>query len=360
MFSEHVSDHAFITFDAENRIVSWSRGAERILGYSEAEILGQPGSVLFTPEDRSDGEVENELATARREGCAEHERWYIRRDGTRFWGSGVMIAHRDSHGNPDVRGFAKVLRDETERKQAEDRLKRALQEKELLLREIHHRVKNNLQVITTLVSLESDQVQDRKIERIFNQLQHRVRAIAALHETLYSSRDLANVDFGPYMRQLLNDLVGFYSIDRERVQVRMESDDVVLSVEQALLLGLIVNELVSNALKHAFPGERSGAIDVHFHYLAASVQQGKRREPAWCELSVRDDGAGINDADGIWQRSMGLRIVHLLTEQLHGTLSLDQLHSTRFSVRFPREKFERAAEAHHSSSVQGGVLVPCL
>ncbi len=470
-FSERVKDYAFIAFDSEARIVSWSRGAEHILGYSESEILGQRGSVIFTLEDRAKREDEDELATARRDGCAEDERWHLRRDGTRFWGSGVMTAHRDNRGNLEgyskvmrdltsrrlaeqrlqdaeerfrlfadnvrdyalvpvdteakvsgwnsgaertfgyteqeivglpvrlfftpedrdrgesekdlsralaqgraeddrwlvrrdgsrfwarwvttpmhdpsgvLRGYAKVLRDETERKQAEDLIKKSLREKDLLLREIHHRVKNNLSVISSLLSLQAGQVLDGEVQRMFDELQDRVRSIATLHQTLYGSRDLANIDFGLYMQQLVSDLVGFYGIDQKRIQVRVKTDDVVLSIEQALPLGLIVNELVSNALKHAFSGGRRGAIDVHFQYLAGAAAIEQSCDQAWCELSVHDDGAGIADADGLWDRkSMGLKIVRLLTDQLHGQVELDRIDGTRFAVRFRLEEFQYAAE----------------
>src|SRR5947209_1955874 len=320
VFSERVTDYAFITFDAESRITSWSRGAERLLGYPEAEILGQPGSLFFTPEDRLTGEDEQELATARQEGCAEDERWHLRRNGSRFWGSGLMSAHRDGQGQlqgyskvfrdlttrkrieeqlrdseerfrlfsdnvtdyalvpvdtaglvsgwnagaertfgypetaivgqpvrlfftpedrekgesekdlrraltqgraederwmvrrdgsrfwarwvttpmrdkaGNLRGFAKVLRDESERKELEDQLTSSLQEKELLLREIHHRVKNNLHVISSLLALQASQTDDGKMQQILDELQDRVRAIAALHETLYGSQDLAQIN----------------------------------------------------------------------------------------------------------------------------------------------------------------------
>jgi len=461
-FSERVNDYAFITFDPESRVVGWSRGAEHILGYTEGEILGQPGSVIFTAEDRSAGEAEAELAIARRDGCAEDERWHLRRDGTRFWGSGVLTAHRDSDGNVEsytkvmrdltsrrladqqlrdaeerfrlfadnvrdyalvpvdneakisgwnsgaqrtfgyteqeivgqpvrlfftpedrdrgesekdlsralaqgraeddrwmvrrdgsrfwarwvttpmhdssgsLRGFAKVLRDETERKQADDIVKKSLHEKDLLLREIHHRVKNNLNVISSLLSLQAGQAQDCEVQRSFDELQDRVRSIATLHETLYGSQDLANIDFGPYMQQLVHDLVDFYGIDRKQIQVNVETEKVVLSIEQALPLGLIVNELVSNALKHGFPGGRRGAIHVRFHYLAGTVSERPTPDCAWCELRVEDDGAGIPNSDGLWDRqSMGLKIVRLLADQLQGRVDLNQSRETSFSVRFP-------------------------
>jgi PAS domain S-box-containing protein len=472
-FSQNGQDFAFITFDPESRIVSWSRGAERLLGYSESGALGQHVSIIFTPEDRANGEPENELAKACRDGCSEDDRWHLRKDGTRFWGSGILTAHRDNNGglrgyskvmldlssrntmeerlqeslqpfrlfsdnvrdyalvpvdtagnisgwNPGaertfgytereilgrpvnlfftpedrakgeseedlrralaegraedsrwmirldgsrfwarwvttpmydtagkLRGFAKVLRDETERQQTEDLLKKSLQEKELLLREIHHRVKNNLQVISGLLSLQANQVNDSKLRVVLDELQDRVRAIGALHETLYGSRDLANIEFGPYMRQLVQDLVSFHETDRNRIQIRTEADDIALPIEQALPLGLIVNELVSNALKHAFPGDRNGVIDVQLRYLEGALEEGQAPERAWSELSVSDDGVGIGNAEQIWQRKlMGLSIVHLLNDQLHGRLALDQNRSTRFSVQFPLEQCEYARRRH--------------
>jgi len=466
VFSERVTDYAFITFDPESRITSWSRGAERLLGYAEAEILGQPGSVFFTPEDRAAGEDEKELATAQREGCAEDERWHLRRDGSRFWGSGVMTAHRDSEGSlqgyskifrdltarkriedqlqdseerfrlfvdnvtdyalvpvdpaglvsgwnagaqrtfgypeweivgqpvrlfftPEdrergesekdlsqslaqgraederwmvrrdgrrfwarwvttpmrdkagtLRGFAKVLRDETERKELQDQLTSSLHEKELLLREIHHRVKNNLHVISSLLSLQARQVNDANMQRILEELQDRVHAIAALHETLYGSQDLAHINIGPYMEKIVHHLVGLSAVDRERIEVRLQADDVALPLEQALPLGLIVNELFSNALKHAFPDARRGTIQVHFRYLPATVPPGQTLDAAWCELSVEDNGVGIRLAEELWQgTSMGLRLVRLLTNQLHGQVTLDQEQGTRFTVQFPPAPF---------------------
>lgn len=466
VFSEKVKDFAFITFDAEGRITSWSRGAERILGYAEHEALGRPSAMIFTPEDRTNGEVENELATALHEGCAEDDRWHLRRDGTRFWASGVLTAHRESTGallgfskvmrdltmrrqieerlreseerlglfaenvrdyalipvdtagnvsgwNPGagrafgyaeqeivgrpvellftpedreggvserdlkraveegrseesrwmvrqdgsrfwarwvtspmydstgrLRGFAKVLQDETQRKEAEDLVAESLQEKEVLLREIHHRVKNNLHVINSLLSLQAAQAENTKFRVVLDELQDRVRAIAALHETLYGSRDLANIDFGPYMQQLVQDLATFHNTERERIDLRTEADDVVLSIEQALPLGLIVNELVSNALKHAFPDQRQGKILVQLRYLQSETIRSSSPDLGWCELSVYDDGIGIADADNIWERkSMGLRIVHLLSRQLNGQLAVDRSGLTRFSMRFPLEEF---------------------
>ncbi len=323
LFSENVRDYALVPVDTAGNVCGWNPGAERTFGYTGREILGKPVSLFFTPEDRAKGDSEKDLNRALAEGRAEDSRWMIRVDGSRFWARWVTTPMYDTSGK--LRGFAKVLRDETERQETEDLLKRSLQEKEVLLREIHHRVKNNLHVISGLLSLQAGQVNDSKVRVLLDELQDRVRAIAALHETLYGSRDLANIDFGPYMQLLIRNLVAFHETDGERIRINTEADDMVLSIEQALPLGLIVNELVSNALKHAFPGNRRGVINVQLRYLTEIVEEGQTPKCAWSELSVYDDGVGIADAAEIWQRkSMGLRIVHLLNKQLHGRLALDQ------------------------------------
>jgi two-component sensor histidine kinase len=147
------------------------------------------------------------------------------------------------------------------------------------------------------------------------------------------------------MNEIVRNLVGFYAVDRERIQVRLEADDVALSLEQALPLGLIVNELFSNALKHAFAGADRGTIQVHFRYLPETVLPGQTLDQAWCELGVQDDGRGISNAEEVWEsKSMGLRIVRLLTNQLHGRVTLDRSQRTRFIVQFPlAELVENAA-----------------
>jgi PAS domain S-box-containing protein len=475
-FTENVRDYAFITFDPEARITSWSRGAENILGYPEAAALGQHAELIFTLEDRAAGAAENELKTARDHGCAEDERWHLRQDGTCFWGSGVLTAHWDEEGNlrgyskvlrdqtarrlgdeqlreseerlrlfsqnvtdyalvlvdpggdvsgwntgaerifgytereivgqpaarfflpedaergesekdleramtqgraedarlmvrsdgsrfwarwvttpirvgSQLRGFAKVLRDETERQRIEDLLRTSLQNKDLLLREIHHRVKNHLQVIASLVSMQADQAEGSQVQEMFEELKDRVRAIGSLHETLYSSEDLANINFGPYLIGIIKGLTASYGIHPSRVEMRMETDDIVLSIEQGLPLGLIANELVSNALKHGYSGARAGSVYVSFRYLGGS-SRGDMLD-GWCELAVQNDGARIENPDGIWERtSMGLRIVRLLSQQLHGTVGLDQSEGTRFVVRFPLDSESHAGPISVKSSNQ--------
>jgi PAS domain S-box-containing protein len=310
-------------------VSGWNTGAERTFGYSERQILGQPAARFFTPEDVANGEAEKDLRRAVENGRTEDERWMVRQNGTRFWARWVTTPMRDNTGA--LRGFAKVLRDETERKAAADLLETSLKEKEILLREIHHRVKNNLHVITALVSLQSAKVSDPAVQAVFKELQDRVWAIAALHETLYASPNLSSILFGPYMEQLMRDLLRFHDIGTKQIEVNAESDDVVLSIEQALPLGLILTELASNAFKHAFPHLSNGTIKVALRYLPKTDS-----DFSLCELAVQDTGLGVpNPGDLLESNSMGLQIVQLLTKQLNGTLHVDQNAGTRICVRFP-------------------------
>ncbi len=348
LFRDSAEDYAFITLDMQNQIVDWSRGAERILGYTKEEAIGRSGSIFFTAEDILDGELDRELQLTQTRGRAEDECWHQRKDGTRFWGSGVMAALRDGAGRQI--GYAKVFRDLTEGKQMQDRLAASLREKDVLLREIHHRVKNNLQVITSLISLQARASTHPDMQGVFDELQSRVRAVAALHEGLYSSPDLGNILFGAYMEQLLQELLAFHALDPQRVSVDVIAADVVVSIEQALPLGLILNELVTNCLKHAFPESSQGRVNVRLEYVASDGEAG----PQQCDLSVSDNGIGMSTSDGLPNKqSMGLHIVDLLVSELRGKLevSQDQQRGTKFTLRFPLLEEEAIAQSGSSDGI---------
>lgn len=218
---------------------------------------------------------------------------------------------------------------------ATDRLSASLAERDLLLREIHHRVKNNLQVISSLISLQARASSLPEVQSVFDDLQDRVRAIAALHESFYSSPDLQNILFGSYMGQLLRELFAFHSIDSRRILLTVDAADVVVEAEQALPLGLIVSELVSNSLKHAFAKDGQGEIAVSLQYLRSGAEQ--TLDDTQCELSITDNGRGlmaVNDAP-----TLGLRIVDLLVSDLKGSLHIDRdrPRGAKFTIRFPLE-----------------------
>jgi PAS domain S-box-containing protein len=327
IFVESVNDYAFILFDRDNRVTEWNLGAERILGYADEEIVGRSGSVFFTPEDRESRQPEKEMATALRDGRAEDERWHLRKDGSRFRASGVMSILRDESGAHI--GYAKVMRDVTEREEAREKLEASVREKTVLLREIHHRVKNNLQVVVSLISLQASHVTDASVLGMFEETQNRVRAIASIHETLYSTDDLATIHFGMYLGQLVDQVAAFYGV-RGRVELSVDAADMALDIEQAIPLALIGNELLCNAFKHAFPDDRQGRVSVGLRYSGPAA--GARI----AEFEVSDDGRGLPDAvDFRTAQSMGFHLVHILTRQLKASAEIVRGQGTSFRVQFP-------------------------
>jgi PAS domain S-box-containing protein len=322
LFADGVKDYAFIQLDASNCVTDWNTGAMRLLGYTEGEILGQSAAIFFTPEDQARDEPQRELGTAVAMGTAEDERWHVRKDGTRFRASGILTKLSDDEGR--LLGFAKVFRDVTEREQARERLHRSLAEKDALLREIHHRVKNNLQVIVSLLGLQSRYIQDPTALACLEETTNRVRAISRIHEALYGTADLASVQFASYLHQLVQDLTAFYEV-AQRIHTDVEAAPITLDIEHAVPLALITNELVCNAMKHAFPGRESGGITVTLI-----------TEPGLAELTVRDNGHGLPPGfDPATSGGMGFNLIRILTEQLEASLQVRTDAGTSVSVRFP-------------------------
>ncbi len=221
-----------------------------------------------------------------------------------------------------------VLRDITAEKKAEERVNTALREKEVLLREIHHRVKNNLQVMTSLLSLQADYIQDPYTLTLFYEAQSRMRSMALIHEELYQSRDLARIDYQEYVEKLTTNLVQVFS-KNPNIEIVLDLADVFFGVDAAIPCGLIINELVTNALKYAFPHESKGTIAIRLKALSADPDQTNYL------LTVEDDGVGIPlDLDFENTETLGLQLVNILVRQLKGRASLDRTGGTHFKIEF--------------------------
>jgi two-component sensor histidine kinase len=216
-----------------------------------------------------------------------------------------------------------VVTDITERKKAEDAIKASLREKEVLLKEIHHRVKNNLQVISSLVGLQAGGSQDEIIRGVLQDVTDRVRSMALVHEKLYQSADLAHIDFAEYTRGLLSYLWRAYGADTVRLTLDLEP--VTLSVDKAVPCGLILNELAGNALKHAFRGRPEGEVTVSLH---GDI------DGRLC-LRVSDNGVGLPPGFEWRQaRSLGLRLVQMLAGQLDATVEVRNGEGAHFELLF--------------------------
>ena len=319
-----VRDYAILMLDPGGRIISWNPGAERIKGYQKDEIVGRHFSCFYPKEDIEAGKPERALEIALSEGRFQEEGWRLRKDGSRFWASVLITALRDERGN--LRGFSKVTRDITEPKLAEDRIKASLEEKEILLREIHHRVKNNMQVVISLLSLQSEKIKDQQYVDMLKESQDRIKSMALIHEKLYQSEDFANIDFDGYVKALVNSLFISQGVNPDKISLKMEIANISLGLDYAIPCGLIINELVSNSLKYAFPDEREGEIRI-------GLQKTGENE---VELTVSDNGIGIPaELDFGTIESLGLDLVKVLTEhQLGGKIELNRAGGSSFSIRF--------------------------
>jgi two-component sensor histidine kinase len=228
--------------------------------------------------------------------------------------------------SPHPGQLAGIFTDITERKQAEEALKASLHEKEVLLKEIHHRVKNNMQVISSLVSLQAEQLRDSALRDVFQEVSDRVRSMALVHEKLYQSADLARVEFAEYAQSLLNYLWRAHGTAACGIRLAVDLEPVPLSVNVAVPCGLILNELATNALKHAFRGRDGGTVKVS---LRGSP------DGRVC-LRVGDNGTGL--PPGLdWRQadSLGLRLVQILAKQLDATVEVARVEGTEFAVTFP-------------------------
>jgi PAS domain S-box-containing protein len=226
-------------------------------------------------------------------------------------------------------GIQAIMRDITERKRTEEQIKTSLKEKGVMLKEIHHRVKNNLQVISSLLSLQSRHIKDKEVLALFKDSQSRIYSMSLIHESLYQSEDLARIDFAGYVRTLTRDLFRSYSVGPNDIKLNMEIKDVFLDVNTGIPCGLIINELVTNSLRYGFPDGKRGEIQIGLY----------ERKNGEFTLNVRDNGIGFpEDLDFRNTESLGMQIVLSLVEQLDGTIELDRSEGTTFKIVFEKAK----------------------
>lgn len=235
------------------------------------------------------------------------------------------VLKRDEAGKP-LRAVG-IHQDITLRKQIEEQTRSSLAEKEVLLKEIHHRVKNNLQIITSLLNLQSRRTQDAHAFSALQESNNRMYTMALIHEKLYRSDNLARVDFVVYVQELTTHLCHSYQAYHRGVTIVVEGDEIYLDINQLVPCGLIINELVTNALKYAFTNSHPGQLSIEIR--AESQNE--------CQLVIADNGVGLPANFDITQiSSLGLQLVSSLTAQLSGSLVIQQAAGTTFIIRFPR------------------------
>jgi PAS domain S-box-containing protein len=382
---ENIDSYAIFTLDVEGRINSWSPGARNVVGYTAEEVMGREYSIVFTPEEIRAGKPLQEMEEAERNGSCVTESWRVRRDGARCWASGSLTAVRNETGK--LTGFIRMARDMTGHKQIEDaqarlagglevrvrertlqmedaqarlaaeledrvrertlqleanmeelrrrnaeaeasaiNAARELQEKEVLFREIHHRVKNNLQVVQSLLKMEVRTLPPSEARAAIESMVLRVRSMAMVHERLCQMPGLASLSVAGYLRDIFDGAIASYSIQPGQIKFDLDAEDILLNLDRAIPFGLLANELLSNSLKHGFPAGRKGTIAVSIHRVAGAVR-----------VVIQDNGIGLPmNFDAGSCKSMGLKLVESLAHQLGGALQFTSKQGCHVQGNFTR------------------------
>ena len=216
-------------------------------------------------------------------------------------------------------------RKEKKRRLAEEYLKKSLEEKDILLREVHHRVKNNMQIISSILRMQSRNIEDPKLKDVLQESQNRIHSMALIHENLYNNKSLADIKFSSYIKSLSGNIARTYASQQANVVFDYQIEDAYLPMDIAIPCGLIINELISNSFKYAFIDKSNGIIRIHFKIVEEGVFQ----------LIVSDDGAGIPaEIDITKTKSLGMKILHKLVQQIEGELHSDFSNGTKFTIIF--------------------------
>jgi PAS domain S-box-containing protein len=324
--------------DCPGRMLQVNSEFVRMFGYKADEAVGKMIDDLLAPP----GYQEEAGRLTRTSGAGEKiilETVRKRKDGTLFNVS--IIGAPITIGEQQVAVYA-IYRDISKRKQAEEQIRASLKEKEVLLQEIHHRVKNNLQIISGLLTLQAEQSAGKSLDDIFCASQDRIRSIALIHEKLYRSHNLAEIAFDEYLRALIANLFTSHGVAAGRITARHEMEPIFFTIEKAIPLGLIVNELVTNALKHAFPNGRRGEIRIGLHGYEGAKSYTQKTDSGTlhviptCELTVADDGVGLPDGfEPDTKKSLGMNLVSMLAKQIQAELKIKTGPGTEFRFLFP-------------------------
>jgi len=320
----------FVIYDPDRKIRFINQAAVKLTGRQISDFLGKKDEEAWP--DSVTSRYLPQLRRAVQTRRPQHFEMTQHIPGGKLYTSMVTyVPLLDERG--EVYQVLGITNDITARKCAEEELKKAhgnlhasLKEKETLLRELYHRTKNNMQVISSLLNLQAASVKDDSVKQIFRETRNRIQGMSLIHEKLYKSRDLYRVDLGEYIKELVEGILGTYGPKGDKIALQTDLEPVPVSIDTAIPCGLIINELISNSFKHAFPGERQGAIRVSLH--------GNGNDDI--ELGYADNGVGLpKDLDMDKTASLGLKLIYsLASKQLGGTVRLLSEKGTEFRIKF--------------------------
>ncbi|WAC05881.1 MAG: PAS domain S-box protein [Methanoregula sp.] len=313
-------DGLLVADQETRRLVMANAAILKQTGYSETELLSLSVADIIRPADLPYA-IEEFEKQIRGEITLSSNIPILRKDGTVFFVE-ISSAPIILQGRKCLLG---IFRDITERKQMADVISKSLKEKEMLLKEIHHRVKNNMQVISSLLYMQAKTLKDETVKGILRESQNRVKSIALVHEKLYQSTDLDRIDYSEYLREITGHLFESYQVDPNIISLQLNLENVFLHINKAVPCSLILNEMISNSLKHAFPNRRKGLITIDMRMKADRYI-----------VIYSDDGIGI--PEGItFERteSLGMQLIYGLVEQISGSIELEREGGTRYTITFP-------------------------
>ncbi|MBF0345766.1 MAG: PAS domain S-box protein [Nitrospirae bacterium] len=319
-----------ISIDAEGNIIGFNKEACSLFGYEQEEVIGKP-LTLFIPNRHMDTYMRG-LRFIQILGDAYFagkriELEGVKKDGSEFFFDLSVVSWK-ARG---IKCYTGIMRDITSRKQMEEQIRASVREKEVLLREVRHRVKNNMQIITSLLNLQIGYIEDEKVREVFNETRNRIKVMSLIHESLYQADSLDHIPFAQYIDNLARALYRSYGVSSSKITMIKKIPELSLGIDTAIACGLVINELLSNSLKYAFPSAVTGEVGI-------ALKQLNQEE---YEITVWDNGVGIDDNLDIRNtETLGLQLVTSIVEkQLNGSISLDSSFGTSFTIRFKEIKY---------------------
>ena len=317
-----------LLLDNELCIVTVNQATTDLLGYSKEELVGNHVEMVFADINQKFIFKSNKTSNTKINAISHIETYLKSKNGKIIpvLLSDSVIENKENQ----IVGIVCIGNDIEEIKEAQSKIKASLEEKEILLREIHHRVKNNLQIISSMLNIQSNYIKDKEDLELLRESQSRIKSMAIIHEGLYNSNDFTHINFKDYINNLMHYISVHYNLS-PKIHLYVDVKNIMLNIETAVPCGLIINELVSNSIKHAFPPGSSGNIKVSL-----------TSEMGICSLKVSDNGIGFPaNVDFKNTKTLGFKLVNVLTNQLDGNIELDKRKGTEFIINFKRIEYKK-------------------